>query len=92
MQILVEVEGESVTLLPSREEELMLITASQTSVENLFEHGKCTCVAPAFGTQIKMNLTKSIANPTTGAHMVLYGLRHRMLGVDTNIWTHHRMS
>lgn len=71
MQILVEVEGESVTLLPSRQEELMLITASLTSVENLLEHGKCTCVAPAFSTQIKTKLTKSIAKPTTGAHMVL---------------------
>lgn len=91
MQILVEVEGESVTLLPSRQEELMLITASLTSVENLFEHGKCTCVAPAFGTQIKMKLTRSIEHQARAVFDIWVRRRMEVI-VDTAVWTYHGIS
>ena len=91
MQILVEVEGESVTLLPSRQEELMLITASLTSVENLFEHGKCTGVAPAVGTQIKMKLTRSIEHQARAVFGIWVRRRMEVI-VDTAVWTYHGIS
>lgn len=49
----------------------MLITTSLTSVENTFEYGKRSCVAPASSTQNEMKLTKCIAKPTNEAHVML---------------------